>query len=140
MQKNNENYPVLIIAIIFGSLPAAWYLWSKNALPFTQTPVVTSESSKESATKFFDAGVKKEEKKNHLGAMADYQEAVKLNPDHDEAYKNLGHLQYRLGDKKSAISSFKETLRIYQKQSKSKEDIEAILVIIKAIQIMDTQK
>lgn len=129
----------LLIAVIIGLISGGGYLWSKNALPFMQTPVVFSETSKESASKFFESGVKKEKEKNYLGAIADYQEAVKLNPDFDEAYRNLGDLQYGLGDKKSAIINFKELAKIYQKKGKSKEDIEKILVGIKMVE-MEVQK
>jgi tetratricopeptide (TPR) repeat protein len=137
--SSGSNKSYWLVAVIIGLISGGGYLWSKNALPFMQTPIVSSDSSKESASKFFESGVKKEKEKNYLGAIADYQEAIKLNPDHDEAYKNLGNLQYSLGDKKSAIISFKELAKIYQKQGKSKEDIEKLLVVVKMFE-MEVQK
>lgn len=134
---SNKNY-WLVIGIL-GLISGGGYLWSKNALPFMQTPVISSESSKESASKFFESGVKKYNEKNYLGALADYQEAIKFNSEYDEAYEKLGYLQYNLGDKKNAIISFKELVRIYQKQGRSKGDIENILVTIKMFE-MDVQK
>ena len=137
--SSGSNKSYWLVAVIIGLISGGGYFWSKNALPFMQTPVISSESSKESASKFFESGVKKEKEKNYLGAIADYQEAIKLNPDYDQAYGKLGNLQYNLGDKKGAITSFKELVRIYQKQGKSKEDIEKFLVAIKFFE-MEIQK
>ena len=123
-----------LIAVVIGLISGGGYFWSKNALPFMQTPVISSETSKEAASKFFESGVKKEKDKNYLGAVADYQEAIKLNPDQDEAYKNLGNLQYSLGDKKSAVVSFRELARIYQKYGNTKE-LDNVLVQMKMIEM-----
>lgn len=123
-----------LIVVIIGLILGSGYFWSKNALPFMQTPVVSSESSKESASKFFESGFKKYKEKNYLGAIADYQEAIKRNPDHDKAYNHLGYLQYNIGDKKDSLVSFRELARIYQKNGNTKE-LDDLLVQIKMIEM-----
>jgi serine/threonine-protein kinase len=129
-KKNNFGVIFVIIALTSGGA----YLWQNKFFPFTQSPVVSADTSKESASKFFESGVKKVNEKNYLGAISDYQEAIKLNPDYNQAYQNLGYLQYSFGDKKGAIMSFKELARIYQKQGNNKE-LENILVFIKIIEM-----
>ena len=46
------------------------------------------------------------------GAIADYNEAIRINPDFTEAYTNRGVAKSDLGDKKGAIADYNETIRI----------------------------
>ncbi len=131
--KKNNNFGV--IAVIIGLISGGAYLWQNKFSPFMQSPVISADTSKESASKFFESGVKKVNEKNYLGAISDFQEAIKLNPDYDQAYEKLGSLQYSFGDKKDAISSYKEIARIYQKQGRNKEELEKIVVIIKLVEM-----
>jgi tetratricopeptide (TPR) repeat protein len=46
------------------------------------------------------------------GAIADYTEAIRLNPEYSIAYNNRGEARYRAGDLDGALSDYSEALRI----------------------------
>ena len=47
------------------------------------------------------------------GALLDYNEAIRFNPDDASAYMNRGALKYSVfGDNQGALSDFNETIRI----------------------------
>lgn len=45
-------------------------------------------------------------------ALADFERALELDPQHAEAYCNIGFVRFRMGDEDAAISAFKTATRI----------------------------
>ena len=45
-------------------------------------------------------------------AIADCDEAIRLNPEHAYAYKNRGRVKHSLGQHEEAVADYKEAIRI----------------------------
>ena len=64
------------------------------------------------AEEFFARGVEKWNKGDYQGAIADYDQAIKLKPDYAEPYNNRGLARSALGDNQGAIADYEESLRL----------------------------
>lgn len=51
------------------------------------------------------------------GAIADYDEAILLNPQYDEAYNNRGNVRRVIGDIEGAIADYSEAIRLAPKSA-----------------------
>ncbi|PLZ52146.1 serine protease, partial [Fischerella thermalis WC439] len=58
------------------------------------------------ADDFYIRAYNKYRQKDYKGAIADYTEAIRLNPKYDEAYNDRGIARSELGDKQGAIADF----------------------------------
>jgi len=56
---------------------------------------------------------------NWQSAIADYNEVVRINPNHASAYYNRGLIRSKLGDKRGAIADYTETVRINPNHAKA---------------------
>ncbi|BBC24093.1 tetratricopeptide repeat protein [Pseudanabaena sp. ABRG5-3] len=64
------------------------------------------------AKAYGDRGLVKYTLKDYQGAIADWNEAIRLKPDFALAYYNRGVAKYTLGDPKGAIADYNEALKI----------------------------
>ncbi|MEK0181955.1 tetratricopeptide repeat protein [Microcoleus anatoxicus] len=64
------------------------------------------------ADDFFIQGEDKYKKGDYQGAVADYNQALRINPNYAEAYFSRGLARSDLGDKQGAIADYNEALRI----------------------------
>ena len=71
------------------------------------------------AEALLEQGNTKSAKQDYQGAIADYNEAIRLNPNDAIAYYNRGLAKSDLGDKQGAIADFRESARLYQQQGKT---------------------
>lgn len=46
------------------------------------------------------------------GAIADYNKAIEINPNHADAYNNRGNTRYKLGDQQRAIAEHNKAIEI----------------------------
>ncbi|MEA5619449.1 tetratricopeptide repeat protein [Cronbergia sp. UHCC 0137] len=83
-----------------------------------------------SAEDYYNRGIDKYNSGDKQGAIADYNEAIRLNPDDADAYNNRGNAKSDLGDKQGAIADYNEAIRIkpdddyaYYNRGNAKDDL-----------------
>ncbi len=64
------------------------------------------------AEEYYNAGNEKVEQGNYAGAIADYDQAIILNPDHAKAYYNRGVSKYDLKRYEAAIADYDEAIKL----------------------------
>lgn len=69
-----------------------------------------------SAERYFRRALEKQRKGDYEGAIADYNEAIRIQPDVADAYLCRGITKSALGDKPGALEDFREAVRLYQIQ------------------------
>ena len=70
---------------------------------------------------YFNRGFSKEKRKDYYGAIADYNEAIKLNDSVGEHYFNRGMLKYDLGKTKEACLDFKKAKELNYDSKKAEQ-------------------
>jgi WD40 repeat protein len=70
------------------------------------------KQSLKSAEVLFNIGNTKFSSGNIEGALANFSESIKLNPNSPNAFFNRGNVKYILGDKQGAINDYSEAIRI----------------------------
>ena len=65
-----------------------------------------------SASEYFSRGYYKYFSGDKQGAISDYNEAIRINPNDSDAYYNRGIVKEVLGDKQGAIADYNEAIRI----------------------------
>jgi tetratricopeptide (TPR) repeat protein len=78
-----------------------------------------SVSSAPKADDFFLQADEKFSRQDYKGAIADYDQAISLNPKYAEAYDRRGKGRYRLGDKQGAITDFTQTISLNPKYAEA---------------------
>jgi len=67
------------------------------------------------------------------GAIADLDQAIKLNPNYAEAYGHRGLVHYVLGNKQEAIKDLQKAVELFEKQG-NQEKSQKIIEILKKLQ------
>ena len=97
----------LCLGVGFVSSPLP--VWS---LPVNAIEIAQSTTTPSTAEDFYNRGVEKGEKKDFQGAIADYNEAIRLNPNYAEAYIYRGAVYFLLGEPQKAIADFNQAIRL----------------------------
>jgi tetratricopeptide (TPR) repeat protein len=64
------------------------------------------------AEEWFNSGYNKGESGDYQGAIADYNQAIKIKPDYAAAYNNRGNPKSNLGDYQGAIADYNQAIQI----------------------------
>ena len=76
-----------------------------------KTPLPTTNVAK-TGEQFLISGNQKYEQGNFQGAIADYNQALRIDPNDAQAYNNRGNAKYDLKDYAGAMGDFNEAIRI----------------------------
>lgn len=68
-----------------------------------------------SAEEFISLGGSKANKQDYRGAIANYNQALQINPNNPDAYFQRGVAHYQLGNKQATIKDFNQVLRLTPK-------------------------
>lgn len=71
--------------------------------------------------------------RDNKGAVEDFNQSIKLNPENPDSYRRRGIVRYELKDKKGALADLQQAAKLYQAQNDSKR-YQRTLEIIKKIQ------
>ena len=71
-----------------------------------------SSSPQLTAKAFYDSGNSKIDLKDYQGAIADYNQAIKLKPDYADAYINRGNSKRKSGDYQGAIADYNQAITL----------------------------
>ena len=85
----------------------------KNLFSSKNVDVVLEED----AEKYFDRANKKVFIQDYVGALSDYTQAIRLNPQYDIAYNSRGLLKESIGDLEGALMDYTEAARLGQHSS-----------------------
>jgi tetratricopeptide (TPR) repeat protein len=78
----------------------------------TGNSFLNSTAESEKAVIYFDLGFAKQKKGDLDGAMVDYNQGIKLNPNYGLAYRNRGEAKRRKGDLDGAVGDFNRALKL----------------------------
>jgi tetratricopeptide (TPR) repeat protein len=67
------------------------------------------------------------------GAIADYSEALRINPNYGAAYQNRGVARRDSGDKPGAIQDFQKAADLFQQQG-DKDSYERVINLLRKLQ------
>src|SRR5271166_5173101 len=70
------------------------------------------EANSQNAVTYNERGLAKFKKGDLDGAMADYNQAIKLNPKHAAPYNNRGNVKLRKGDLNGAIADYNQAIEL----------------------------
>ena len=82
---------------------------SKTSVP---NPPLRPPSRSLTAIDYYNRGIAKAKSGDNQGAIADFNEAIKLKPDFAEAYYNRGTVKGPSGDNQGAIADFNEAIKL----------------------------
>ncbi|MEB3192714.1 MAG: TIR domain-containing protein [Snowella sp.] len=78
------------------------------------------------AEEWFNSGYNKAQSGDYQGAIADFNQAIKIKPDNALAYYNRGLAKYNLGDKQGAINDFNQAAQLYSQQGNMEMYLKAL--------------
>jgi tetratricopeptide (TPR) repeat protein len=70
----------------------------------------------ESETKYIKQGEEKSERKDYAGAVSEYTNAIRLNPNNPSSYNSRGIAKYYLEDNSGAIEDFSKSIELSPKE------------------------
>jgi tetratricopeptide (TPR) repeat protein len=75
----------------------------------TQNP---ADSAQMTVDDLFNRGFEKRKKGDHQGAIADFSEVIRLQPDAADAYYNRGNARAALGDDRGSIADYDQAIKL----------------------------
>jgi tetratricopeptide (TPR) repeat protein len=88
-----------------------------NAEPSPNNSPTVYSAPQTSAQDLFERAKDKDNKKDYKGAIEDYNQAIRLKPDYDDAYFYRGLVKYSLRDYQGAIADSNQALKLSPKDS-----------------------
>src|SRR5919202_2820322 len=107
----NQTYRILAVlgfATILAGLPEGVYA----QFSLSRSLVAAQQEKQTSAVELYNRGVDKLNAGNYQGAIADFNQALQLDPNDADTYYNRGYAQHTLGNYAKAITDYTEAIRI----------------------------
>ena len=95
---------IQIIDVKGGKLPPDIFFNNVRSKLNNKTSELTAED-------WFNLGYNKSNLGDNQGAIADYNQAIKIQPDYSYAYNNRGSAKYELGDYQGAIADYNQAIQ-----------------------------
>jgi len=114
--KSSEINPNIVVKTGFNlGIPINTFLRrsATSGVDVGVRPPNTAVATAPKADDFYIQAANKYEKKDFQGAIAAFNEAIRLNPNYAVAYNDRGDARDKLGDYKGAIEDFNQALRIH---------------------------
>ncbi|MEB3338225.1 MAG: tetratricopeptide repeat protein [Leptolyngbyaceae bacterium] len=96
-----KSVTLLGIAFILGGTPT-----------IVQAEMPSTAIAQTSAVEFYNRGVDKANKKDYKGAIADYTQAIQLNPKYAIAYLNRGVAYRKLKNDQKALADYSQAIQL----------------------------
>ncbi|WP_373528172.1 tetratricopeptide repeat protein [Nostoc sp.] len=105
-------FAVFAVIIIISSILKTPELEPNSESQPSASPSISSTNSPMTAEDLYNRGTDKYQRKDYQGAIEDYNQALKINPNYVHAYNDRGRARYALGYKKEAIEDYNQALKI----------------------------
>ncbi|PSB59271.1 serine/threonine-protein kinase [Chamaesiphon polymorphus] len=79
------------------------------------SPFASTSAKRTAADKYITSGLKKFDKRDFQGALADYNRAIKIDRKHEIAYFNRGNTKDYLGNTKGALADYNKAIALAPK-------------------------
>jgi tetratricopeptide (TPR) repeat protein len=91
------------------------FIWMVTVAAYGQQTATIPEANIQNAVTYTDLGLAREKKGDLNGAMADFNQAIKLNPRDDAAYNARGVLRKKKGDLDGAMADYDQAIQLNPK-------------------------
>lgn len=85
---------------------------TENKPQSSQTQPTNVSDTVQKAEEFLNQGFYKAKEENYKGAIADFNQALEINPNDAQAYHNRGIARFKLGETQGSIEDFTQALRL----------------------------
>jgi tetratricopeptide (TPR) repeat protein len=106
---------IIGVAVAFNRLPPAVYAQSPKMLIAQNSAEDFLDQEIDKESDFLYQGAEKFNRKDYRGAIADFNQAIRLKPNDAQPYYNRGLAHSRLGAHTGAISDYNQALRLNPK-------------------------
>jgi serine/threonine protein kinase len=102
-------------AITIGIVSGVGFMIWQFVKLVNSPPIISFPFISKTATDFFNDGYKKYDERNFQGAIADFNEAIRLNPNYVRAYARRGNTLKSLGQEEKAKYDFQKAISLVPK-------------------------
>ena len=110
-----KKWKLTMTVLLFGIILYTPKVSGKNLASISDSRIKSSllaQADKKEAIIYFHRGINRHTSGDIKGAIAEYNQALRLRPDFAEVYYKRGISRYKLGDLKGAILDYNQAIRL----------------------------